>query len=325
MDLPSDDPPVPSDETHCRGPGDDHRCRQPLTQPRDPPASFSHSLREWLGTNNSDNNNTGLPQSSSSSSPAPEGFDSPPLPRELGALNRLFAVVSRSAALPSSRDNSQHGHRHLRSSPEIFVWRLRPLHPNLGLPVALVETPQAWLLLWDRSAPGLSSVLTFDAGWRLPGDDPKLWLAYQLLETLDFVHARRLVHGNLAPESLSLSDRAWLRLDSFHGFPPVPSKGQAPPPGVLGWTLDTPDYSRHPPALVEDPGSPVWRWMTGRLSNFDYLMELNRLAGRTLDHPDPGRHPIMPWVVDFRRPGGALRDLGRTKFRLNKGDEQLVR
>ncbi|KAG8450775.1 hypothetical protein GDO86_003152 [Hymenochirus boettgeri] len=62
-------------------------------------------------------------------------------------------------------------------------------------------------------------------------------------------------------------------------------------------------------------------WIHGRISNFDYLMYLNKLAGRR--ESDPNYHPVLPWVVDFTTKNGKFRDLRKSKFRLNKGDKQL--
>ena len=62
-------------------------------------------------------------------------------------------------------------------------------------------------------------------------------------------------------------------------------------------------------------------WVSRRLSNLAYLLALNRLSGRRFG--DPAYHPVVPWVSDLTRPRGHWRDLSRSKYRLNKGDEQL--
>ncbi|KAK3093971.1 hypothetical protein FSP39_022380 [Pinctada imbricata] len=50
-------------------------------------------------------------------------------------------------------------------------------------------------------------------------------------------------------------------------------------------------------------------------------MILNFMAGRRMH--DPNHHPILPWVMDFTGPDTGFRDLMYSKFRLNKGDNQL--
>ncbi|KAG2187031.1 hypothetical protein INT44_003259, partial [Umbelopsis vinacea] len=49
---------------------------------------------------------------------------------------------------------------------------------------------------------------------------------------------------------------------------------------------------------------------------------LHRLGRR---EGDPNFHPVLPWVTDFSgdTPEDGWRDFTKTKFRLNKGDEQL--
>ena len=63
------------------------------------------------------------------------------------------------------------------------------------------------------------------------------------------------------------------------------------------------------------------KWVKKEISNFDYLMALNMIAGRRLG--DPNYHPVLPWVTDFTSPNGKHRDLTKSKFRINKGDSQL--
>ncbi|XP_013406370.1 WD repeat-containing protein 81 isoform X2 [Lingula anatina] len=68
------------------------------------------------------------------------------------------------------------------------------------------------------------------------------------------------------------------------------------------------------PKLTDD-------WINGRISNFKYIMALNKLAGRRMG--DPNNHPVLPWVIDFTTPNGEYRDFSMSKYRLNKGDDQL--
>lgn len=65
----------------------------------------------------------------------------------------------------------------------------------------------------------------------------------------------------------------------------------------------------HPPGLLEEQSDlklqqrkdqKAWRrdWQRGRVSNFEYLMFLNREAGRSF--MDLTQYPVFPWVVrDF--------------------------
>jgi hypothetical protein len=53
-------------------------------------------------------------------------------------------------------------------------------------------------------------------------------------------------------------------------------------------------------------------WASGYLTNFDYLLHLNGLAGRTVDRAT-GFHPVLPWVHDFQTQHGGLRDLTKVR------------
>lgn len=74
----------------------------------------------------------------------------------------------------------------------------------------------------------------------------------------------------------------------------------------------------------EIPEEPlVIRWVKGTISNYSYLMALNHVAGRR--EGDPNFYPILPWITDFSGDSIAdgWRNFKQTKFRINKGDEQL--
>lgn len=81
-------------------------------------------------------------------------------------------------------------------------------------------------------------------------------------------------------------------------------------------------YSSQDKPEILDIGHYCEQWIQGAINNFDYLIILNKLAGRKFG--DPRSHYVFPWVSDFTsRSGLNWRDLTRSKFRLNKGDRQL--
>jgi hypothetical protein len=90
------------------------------------------------------------------------------------------------------------------------------------------------------------------------------------------------------------------------------------------------------------------KWQSGELSNFEYLMHLNMLAGRSFH--DLTQYPVMPWVVadyestvldlnspttfrDLSQPMGALGAARAAQFKeryesldeLREGDESSIR
>jgi hypothetical protein len=141
-----------------------------------------------------------------------------------------------------------------------------------------------------------------------------LQVLHQVLGALAFAHARGVPHGALSAHSVqvhAVSGRVYLT-----GFacPSRPSNSSSRP------SNSPPRASRGP--LLQPTASPVSLWLQGRMSNFEYLMTLNHMAGRGTRHFDPSQHPLLPWVVDFTAPL-SFRNLGLSKFRLNKGDDQL--
>ena len=66
------------------------------------------------------------------------------------------------------------------------------------------------------------------------------------------------------------------------------------------------------------------RWQQGQISNFDYLMQINTIAGRTYN--DLSQYPVFPWIIsnftseelDLNDPGN-YRDLSKPIGALNEG------
>ena len=144
-----------------------------------------------------------------------------------------------------------------------------------------------------------------------------LFVFYQILQCVHHYHRLGISVGDIHLDDLYMDDRCWVRLFHPDLLPHFYSLDHTNP------LFDPEQNSQLEKPISEVPDLPemVQAWMLGQLSNFDYLMALNRLAGRRLY--DPNHHPILPWVTDFRSPNSGFRDLTKSKYRLNKGDGQL--
>ena len=56
-------------------------------------------------------------------------------------------------------------------------------------------------------------------------------------------------------------------------------------------------------------------WQRAELSNLDYLMELNLMAGRRVG--DLTRYPLLPWVLDMTEPPEAGMSAGQVPHRIS--------
>ncbi len=205
-------------------------------------------------------------------------------------------------------------------------------HPNLVRPYGILESDTAFYVvfaysqfsLWDISV--FSPVALNDSYARL------LFIVFQILQGVRHCHTQGLSVGNLELWQVRLDQNFWVTLLQPQGTECLArvrelsgSQGQGSessdsshvtiPPHVCS---DSSPYVAH---STKDLPSLAQRWVSGQLSNFDYLMILNHLAGRCMY--DPNHHPIMPWVTDFSSPVSHYRDLTKSKYRLTKGDSQL--
>ena len=134
----------------------------------------------------------------------------------------------------------------------------------------------------------LQSALQFNRDvFRSFSDVSKRFVVFQLLSAVAFLHEHRIAHGNIRPQTAFVSPRLWIK-------------------------LALPFHAHHRRSV--EPRIPRWRgksviqqWVDGDISNFEYLMILNRAAGRSMI--DASFHAMMPWVVDFSDPHEGWRDL----------------
>ncbi|KAG0349061.1 hypothetical protein BG005_011205 [Podila minutissima] len=194
---------------------------------------------------------------------------------------------------------------------------------NIASATVVIETESAHYCLSPHRSGGatglttLQDLLRFNPG-NLNSSLKKGFLAYQLLKAVRALHANGIIHGGLHSSNIYIDENLWITLGGIKCS--VPHRRIAPPaeehPRAL-WRI-----SQSLPKEIREEAT-VMKWAKGEISNFTYLMILNHAAGRRSG--DPNVHPIFPWVTDFTGAdvSHGWRDFSKTKFRLNKGDEQL--
>ena len=158
------------------------------------------------------------------------------------------------------------------------------------------------------------------------------FIIYQLVQATAFIHRQGLCLDAVVPNNVMLDDDMWLYLPIGLSDRMCSSLGSSDGDEAVSPAIDVDRPAIDAVVAVDRPighREPLThQWITGKLSNFEYLMAINYAAGRTM--MDPLYHPIIPWVTDFScypthdtTANGGLRDLTKTKFRLSKGDAQL--
>lgn len=198
-------------------------------------------------------------------------------------------------------------------------------HPNICPILGFLEKDDYHYLLQPRGSYTLESIFHFSPS-ALQSDWHLRFLVYQVVSALAHMHELGVCHGNVKPSTIHLTDTlwAWLSMTDTRlvkqnsGFPEKPFQEKK-------------CLCKMSSSGFDWVGSLEWksgfeRWWKGQMSNFDYLLLLNKLAGRRWS--DPTFHIVMPWVIDFtEKPDesskSGRRDLTKSKWRLAKGDEQL--
>ena len=202
--------------------------------------------------------------------------------------------------------------------------------------------------LSPAGSPSLAVLLRFSPEAFTP--DFVLLLALQLLQAVAEMHARARCHGAVLASNVFVSETGSVRLrrpprhsrDTAEAASPTqvwalgPEQedgGALAPSGQRGGRVaEGEELEGHALLSGGDVRGAQQAWREGALSNLDYLLVLNGLVGRR--QGDLKFYPIVPWVIDASedpRPGASRasgshagwRDLGKTKYRLAKGDEQL--
>ncbi|XP_065137112.1 WD repeat-containing protein 81 [Paramisgurnus dabryanus] len=204
------------------------------------------------------------------------------------------------------------------------------LCPNVLPAECLLESEEVLYVVLPYTQYTVHDIVTYSPAKLANSNAKILFILYQLLIAMRDCHASGLLCGDLSLLDIAIDEQLCSRLKiSLTHYEKFGEYWSAVPCELESQVLTSVANDNHNGGVGEklcqnclhELKSLVLDWVHGRVSNFHYLMELNRLAGRR--EGDPNYHPVLPWVVDFTVPCGRFRDLKKSKFRLNKGDKQL--
>lgn len=251
------------------------------------------------------------------------------------ALQKLFnsTFISTDRVSPSLSPAREREKENLQSSsPSFSKPQSDHLCPNVLPAEGLLESAEMLYVILPYTQYSLHDIVSYSPAKLANSHAKVLFILYQVLIALRACQAAGLSGGELSLQDIAVDEQlcSRLRLNLAH-YEELGAEIEADN-CVTGVQVPKSFQARGSSLIVSDHKSLcrdcfgelkalVLDWVHGRVSNFRYLMELNRLAGRR--EGDPNYHPVLPWVVDFTVPFGRFRDLRRSKFRLNKGDKQL--
>lgn len=245
----------------------------------------------------------------------------PDAPPTVPALDALRAALHRAYGCPVL----QVGRNVPGTSPaKESVAKGVPLCPNVLQAEALLESADMLYIIYPYVQYCLHDIVTFSPAKLTNSHAKILFLLFHVLQAMRACHQVGLACGDFSLRDVAVDEKLCSRLRvNFRGYE-GPGEEEENLEGGLERENKQSCVQRQEGtcrACQKDLRDLVLQWVHGRVSNFDYLMHLNSLAGRRMG--DPNYHPVLPWVVDFTTKNGKFRDLRKSKFRLNKGDKQL--
>ncbi|KAM3180364.1 hypothetical protein ACTXT7_016423, partial [Hymenolepis weldensis] len=168
----------------------------------------------------------------------------------------------------------------------------------------------------------LSSIIKYNPV-RLKDELTLQYIFYQIICLLECFHSQGIPYLKLTPKNIFVDDLLQVNIAP-------PSVKKMEDSARLYVNSDLLPENSHEIKDSNEFYEILCGWVLRNISNYDYLMYINSLAGRKAG--DPTTSAVLPWVTDFSSPFDpdnsngtqqCLRDLTRTKFRLNKGDYQL--
>lgn len=196
---------------------------------------------------------------------------------------------------------------------------------NLVELIFMIETPSAYCLIYKYYENTMEDLINFNFNILKKSETKKAFIIYQLFDALYMLHSNGIIHGNLKMSNIYVDESLWIRIKGIcFGLNNKRLHHEKDDATIIqNHSSINSDISLNEYESDDFFSNLVSQWSEGYISNYDYIMELNKLAGRRLG--DPSYHPILPWVIDFSGDSqfSNWRDLTKSKFRINKGDEQL--
>ncbi|KAH8853532.1 WD repeat-containing protein 81 [Schistosoma japonicum] len=192
---------------------------------------------------------------------------------------------------------------------------LNPNNLNLIKCVACTHDENELMMDYNLVGTSLYDVIRYSPG-RLRNHNTLLFLAFQVIHTIKQLHEMNLPHGGITLHNIFVDEK----FDIFLGLPKT----------IEIFSNMKVDELNEEENIMEDEISAcssiklstmTTNWVLHKVSNYDYLMFLNELAGR--HKGDPSNSAILPWITNFDTPSGQLRDLTKSKYHLCKGEDQL--
>ena len=183
--------------------------------------------------------------------------------------------------------------------------------------LAVVPLPDAFVVVRLLRTHNTKNAVDFSPAFLSSADtyQKPLFVSYQLLHATRELHSRGVCLGDITLCDVAVDHNYYVTVR----------------PNVADNIVEVDDCegtcteTKQPPSSsqggAQELSALLDLWRRGELSNFDYLMFLNHLCGRSCENPN--YYPVLPWVRDFCSKVGGWRDLSRSKFRMNKGDQML--
>lgn len=193
--------------------------------------------------------------------------------------------------------------------PNKYVSKSYETHVNLLAAMFALETENNFFIVYrGHYENNLLDCLNFSPTLIDKNYSRGLFIIYQLLNVLKALSDRGLCLGMLELQDIYLSENLWLQV-----LPRITNNIHSLDASLI---YEHNKSKQSTPAVTSSQGSQGkrgeewgWRaeavqleklcmlWVRGRISNLDYLLHLNMLAGRSSN--DPQAHYMVPWVTDF--------------------------